>query len=73
VVICEDGELVGEVVVCAKVDVLSRVAVTSTVTGGAATLMMEYPVVVTVEGVGESVTNTVSVDSGPSMLFVITM
>jgi len=54
-----------------RADVLGRGAGTSTVTGGEMTLIMEYPIVVTVAGDGLIVTMDVSVDSGPSIVLVI--
>jgi hypothetical protein len=47
---------------------VGAVSVTSIVIGGGLTSIIEYPVVVTVVALGEGVTTTVCVASGPSMV-----
>jgi hypothetical protein len=51
-----------------ELDGVGAVSVTSIVIGGGLTSIIEYPVVVTVVALGEGVTKTVCVASGPSMV-----
>ena len=51
-----------------ELDGVGAVSVTSIVIGGGLTLIIEYPVVVTVVALGEGVTTTVCVVSGPSIV-----
>ena len=51
-----------------ELDGVGAVSVTSIVIGGGLTLIIEYPVVVTVVALGEGVTTTVCVVSDPSIV-----